>query len=145
MSYIKYRWKLRKLLRLQEKTQNSYKKNIKKAHKENKSHDDIEEIRSMAYSEYLMLKEEIDEYVTNYLTSVASKLMIPKPDLKDDSMWYNDQYTSRRKLLTENGISLIRSNIRNEKKESINLFLPIIAAITGMIGAITGLLAIILK
>ncbi len=70
--------------------------------------------------------------------------MLPIPDHGDENLWKRCQYSNRSNL-TEKGIAELRATIRREQKETREIYLPWIAGLIGLVGAITGLLAIILR
>lgn len=89
-------------------------------------------------------QEDISSLVTQALLRKARKLMLPTPELGDENMWKRCQYFNR-SILTEKGIAELRGTIRREQKETREIYLPWITALAGLVGIITGLVAIILK
>lgn len=86
--------------------------------------------------------EEIAWLVTSYLLSKANKRFLPYPSYREgEDPWERGHFTGKR-YLTEKGISELRSRIRKEDRERFDLFLKIAAGLTGVIGALTGLIAI---
>lgn len=108
------------------------------------------------FSEYLfeqqMLEEEIDEVLTRNMIGSARKLRVMVPPYpeglehgEEAEHWRRGQYTDRY-LLTEKGYAVVRDAIREERKARQELnshWVTWIAAATGLIGAITGLVAVL--
>jgi len=142
---IKYQWKRNRLLAKQARTGRQFNLEIEKAHKNGEARDKIESRRADAYFEYSYAQEQIDELVTNHMIAIAKKLMIEQPEYSDDSMWAEARYVGRNKILSEKGIAKLRSDIRKERNERVNLWIPWITTIIGLVGALTGLMAILMK
>ena len=59
--------------------------------------------------------------------------MLPIPDYSDEDLWEHSGF-SNRLVLTEKGIFDLKGKIRSDQKENLQLYLPWVAAITGVIG-----------
>ena len=102
--------------------------------------------------ELRMDEEEEDEEVTKHLIKQAQRLRVPIPriqneDGSDSDFWYEGTLSFRRKLTTK-GLGLLREDIRKELKarhESKAVWLPWLSALTGLVGSITGLVALLSK
>ena len=142
---LKYYWRLKKLYKKQEITKKVYDNLIKKAKKEGKKGNEIQRLYSEAGSEYFLIQDQIDILITSYLKSEANKLILPIPEDDDIKMWKEAPDMCPYKVLSEKGVTELRSAIRRERKERREAHISWIAIIIGLIGAITGLLAVILK
>jgi hypothetical protein len=85
---------------------------------------------------------------TDYLRSEAHRLVVPMPDQTDDTVWRRASPEGKPEFeyLTAKGINDLRAAIRAEKKvrrEYWLMWLPMVVAFTGLIGAATGLAAIL--
>jgi hypothetical protein len=143
--YLKYRAKLAKLFSQKEAIRNSYADDIRKAQKAKKSQDDIKSLESSSYFEESMVDEEISLLATDYLIGKATRRFVPIPSRETEGMWNQCNNISDRYILTRQGISELRSSLRKEQKEKIELVVMILAVLTGIIGAVTGLVAVIMK
>lgn len=102
--------------------------------------------------EIQIYEEEADLELTRYLIRQARRLHVPLPRYKNDDgseseHWYEGSLTRCRTLTTE-GVARLRDDIRREKKvrhESKAVWIPWLSAITGAIGAATGLVALLIK
>jgi 5-formyltetrahydrofolate cyclo-ligase len=144
LDYPKFKLKLNNIYKKQRKHIKEYQDIINKARKEKQTAEQIEILKSEDYFGYREYEEEINLLITRNLLRKANKLMIPIPRHSDEEMWERCQYDSSY-FLTRKGMSELRALIRQEKRENMALYLPWITALIGIIGAITGLMAVILK
>ncbi len=142
---MKYRWQLCRPYRAMAKNRKIYSKKIEEAKKIDKGSEKIRQLQFLEHDEDSMYREDIDHLTTTFLTRKARRLMLPIPDLSDDQLWESYQWGGGYRKLTEKGISELRSTIRTEGKERRDAYLPMITALTGLVGVITGLLAVILN
>jgi len=136
---IKYRWKLYELNKQYENVTEKYKQ-LKKDVKG----DEYAMLHTEEGSEVVPLLEEMDALKTRRFCQIADNLMVPLPDSKDESLW-SDRYYGKGKNLTINGIWELKKFIRQEKRERREGFMVWLAALTGIIGIITGLVAVVLR
>lgn len=107
--------------------------------------------------EYLVIDNYIDDVSayeprlkflkTNQLLRKATKLGIDVPAKNTD--WFSDTYSvhvdSHYRVLTELGEAKVRNLIRKQKREDMEWWLKVIGALTGLIGVLIGLVAILKK
>lgn len=141
---LKYRLLLNRVFAKQERAQRDYGKRLLQAKKQKEKPDKIEMLLSDASLTYDEYQDEITSLVTQHLLRRAKKLLLPIPDYSHEDLWEHSGF-SNRLVLTEKGIFDLKSKIRSEEKENLQLYLPWVAAITGVIGALTGFFAIILR
>lgn len=134
--------KVRKQQKYSDALYKQFKKEELKAKEDNKSSQEIYEIGHMYSQEGETYELEIMELHTRYLYSKAQKLLLPIPDYNDESYWETPNFSNRRHL-TNKGIALLRSEIRKELHERRVGLLTWVAALTGLVGAVSGLVAII--
>lgn len=145
IDYIKFRWNLRLLRKKLNKDEKEYKNLINKARKDKKSRDDIEAINSEAAHFYYSNREEIQLLITKYYIELSDKLLIPLPDRSDKQMWEECNYVSTRKILTTEGLFKLRSTIRQNKKEQMEIYMPFFTLAVALVAALTGLFAVLTK
>jgi hypothetical protein len=136
---IKYRWKLRKLEKELSKIGDNFAKREKGLIGE--------ELERVEYDEWFELEpiyEEIVALKTKRFCQIANRLMVPLPDHSDKEFW---KYRSdeRTLILTDKGFWELKKFIRQEKRERREGFVVWLAALTGIIGAITGLAAVLTR
>ncbi len=134
---IKYRWELRKL----EKEYNRIDKRFKKD-KKGLSGEQLEILRGEVSSEIWPVYEKIEALKTRRFCQIANRLMIPLPESKDKELWKDLHYVQGR-ALTDKGFWELKKFIRQEKRERREGFVVWLAALTGIIGATTGLAAVL--
>jgi len=110
---------------------------LKLAKKEKKSPDEIETLKYGLMVDIELIEDEINQLVTAHLLEKARQLFLPtSADLRQGNM--TGLY-----YLTPNGIMTLRNRIREETAARRKAFLEWTSPIVGIIGATTGLLAVI--
>ncbi len=125
-----------------DKTRKFYDTEIRKAKKEKRSPDKIDELVSEMFVEEELLEEEVKLLVTHHWVRKAEKLFLPVPSLGEDHMWEKGNLISRW-YLTNKGITTLRNLIREEIAARHKVFLEWANPLIGIIGAITGLLGVL--
>lgn len=136
---IKYRWELQKL----DKEYNRIEKNFEK-HKKGLSGEQLELLRAEVSSEIWPVFEKIDALKTRRFRQITNRLMVPLPESKDKELWKDLHYVGER-ALTDKGFWELKKLIRQEKRERREGFVVWLAALTGIIGALTGLAAVLMR
>jgi hypothetical protein len=88
-----------------------------------------------------VLRYRVRTAISDYLIAEADRLMIPLPDKDDQKIWENAE---RYPVLTRQGINEVRTAIRAERKAQMELFVMWMPTVIGIIGALTGLAAVVL-
>lgn len=136
---IKYRWELRKLENECNKIAEPYEK-LRKG----MSNQELEELRFEIGSELTPVSEKINALKTRRFRQIANRLMVPLPESKDKELWEYLPYIGGR-ALTDKGFWELKKFIRQEKRERREGFVVWLAASTGIIGALTGLAAVLMR
>lgn len=142
MNELSYRWNLRKLHRQRSRTVGVYKCMQEEARKEKKSREDIEILISGEMFEVDMIDDEIETLESRYLIESARKLVLPIPAFDKDSDTWDESKITRRFRLSKKAMVEIRSLVRKERKERREGMMLWLAALIGLIGALSGLLAV---
>jgi hypothetical protein len=142
IDYIKYRLELVKLFKEKKSIGDLYAKEIHKSQKQAKHREEIELIEAEFSFERRWIDENISLLVTDFLLRRADRRFVPVPSRDDAGMWEQCDLVNNRYTLTSAGISKLQTSLRLENKERNEIVLKILAAITGIIGAVTGLLAV---
>lgn len=127
----------------------SYVNDIAEARKLNDKHK-VESLEGSHRFEIELHEEDEDAYITKKLLRKARRLRVPIPHLYSEGSslsdhWYEGRNTGRMYLTTK-GIAALREEVRHELKarhESRSAWIVWLSALTGVIGAITGLVAVI--
>jgi len=142
MNYFSYKKALIRLNRNRDTESKALSKSIEEA----KRTGGLEKAREVYQSESFeldMINEEIAVLKTRYLRYRAEKKSLPIPQMNDkDGLWETGHYTGRW-YLTNKGITELLSLIRKDRKERMEIFSYWVAILFGLIGAITGLIAVI--
>jgi len=127
----------------------AYTKNILAA-RQLKDEEKVESLERDHRFELDLHDEEEDAHLTRTLLGQARRLHVPVPhryndDKTESEHWYEGPYTGRW-YLTSRGIAALREEIRREVKarhEGRAQWVVWLSALTGVIGAITGLVALL--
>jgi hypothetical protein len=133
---------------------NAYQREIDLARIE-KNYKKANELKADLRHELEMHDDEEDSILTTTLLAEARKLRVPVPshshdeneDMIEDINWRYSRHFGDW-LLMPNGIEFVREAIRKERRarhEMRAAWLPWLAALTGLVGTITGLLAVVLQ
>lgn len=141
IEYIKYRYRLAKLLRDRRAVTKKYEPLLAKE----KSGDDMTDIMYEEHTELVIVDDQIHRLVTNWLWEQAKKSMIPIPSHDEEGMWEETESRPGTYHLSVKGVGTLRAALRKENKERWETLVVWVAPITGLVGALTGLLAIIMK
>jgi hypothetical protein len=129
----------------------AYAKDINIARKAKLS-EEVHSLEDQRRFEIAMHDEEEDEYVTKQLLSKARQLRVPVPhrynqDSKASEHWYQGHYMGGWNL-TRHGVTALRDEIRREAKARHELrsqWIVWLSCLTGLTGAITGLVALLMS
>jgi hypothetical protein len=144
MNFLSYRIKLFKYSRESEQIRKSYLKDLDVAKKKG-DREEIQSLLSALQYEQSEPEDKIKLLKTHYLISIADKLSLPTPPITEkDERWEKGDFLDRY-VLTNKGITELRGLIRQENKEKHEIILRWIPIIIGLIGAITGLVAVLKK
>ena len=103
---------------------------------------ELQELHADESSEVSPLLEDIEVLKTRRFVKIADRLMVPLPDRNDEELW-EDSTCGTTKVLTAKGYWELKTLIRQDKRERSQLALMWLAALTGIIGVTTGLLAVL--
>jgi hypothetical protein len=139
--------KLRKLLKNKRAEEAHTDKLVRRAKKNNASDDDINEL----YDELFQLTDYYEDQIATeesvYLITEAADYRVPVPAYDPNSPWWEQAKHSMRWRLNEAGRVNLLAAIRREQRdrwEARSRLLPFIGAITGLLGVVVGILALVL-
>jgi hypothetical protein len=142
IGYLRFRWGLWRAQKRLRWASKAYVDDIRGARAKQSGWQEIEKIKGMQVAEEELIQEEIRSLQTRRLLSAAQKLLVPYPD----EGWVEGKTVNR--YLTVTGMNDFRARIRAEKKarwELVVMWMPAVAGITGLVGAVTGLVAVLWK
>jgi hypothetical protein len=135
---------IRKKQKELDKATKYYDARMKQAKRASKTPSEIQELGDEAYGEIYPLEEEVKIATSRDWERRAAKLLLPVPSRDEDGMWQNSDVFEYAWYLTPLGITKVRNLIREELSARRKAFLEMVTPLTGIIGAATGLVAVIL-
>jgi hypothetical protein len=143
INYLGMRWRIWWLHREQRSLEKFYGKKLDAVREAKGSADDRASVESTHRWEDEMVTDKIYREHTVYLTKLAQTLMVPTPKWGSDRWEDSSQMGFR--YLNREGLKELRTAIRAERKESREMWVPLVAGSTGVLGALTGLVAVFVK
>ena len=140
---LRFRYHLLRIELVQNKTKRSYDRDLKKAKLEKASPERIRSIQDEDEHEWRFAEDEKNELVSRYLLEHAYKHSLPIPGIGSVESWEESKTTGVR-LLTAKAQREMRLAIRAERKDRSENTRLWLTRLTGLIGAITGLVALLL-
>jgi hypothetical protein len=144
IGYLQMQYRILRLQWQQGSLARHYRKEIKEARESMAPRDSVSELEQRHQFEELGVIDDIHREHTKYLMGLAQRLMVPTPDIKDGEKWERSS-TNGYYILKREGIKELRSAIRAERKEQREMYLPFMATAIGIIGSLTGLVAVFIK
>jgi hypothetical protein len=141
---LRYEWRLRQLQRGKRRLVTNYAKQRLALPKGIERAAAREKINSDERIDLEEANEEISFVTTSHLVQEAQRLIVPIPPRDNGEYWYIDN-TFGHSHLTTAGVIKLRSDIRAERKARRELPMSLLPMLIGVIGALTGLLSIVLK
>lgn len=111
---------------------------------ESPTYEDKEQLHFEYRMEEELVEDELMVLVSSYWISVAHRLLIPIPKYETEGDTWERARSTGRYYLTRPALAELRTAIRKEQKERHEVWLLWLAALTGLIGALTGLVAVAL-
>jgi len=141
-----FRWRLWKLDRAYNRLDNKLAAEEAGAKLKGASQEELVDLHNERGDRFFQYDVERKALITRHLAGQANRYFVPWPSIEKGSpYWEESYYSAGSHVLTEEGIKKVRTEIREEKRARRESAVAWIAIITGLIGALTGLMAIILK
>jgi hypothetical protein len=105
--------------------------------------DELNSIGSELSFETGLIEDDIAVLESRYLLAEAERLLVPRPKFIDGETYVRSEHTEKYHLTPETMVKL-RRVVREERSARSHLALTWVAALTGVVGALTGLAAILL-
>ncbi len=140
-----YHKKRTELLNQEKKIYKFSSKEIKKAREANKPLIEIQGIEHLEMDQIEMIREEIRTLETRYYRMKTLEKSLPFPKYDEEEKWDRCRRTSEERVLSDIGITSVRTAIRKEWKEKYEPFFTLMMLGIGLIGALIGLVAVINK
>jgi hypothetical protein len=146
IAWAKYQYRLWRLERAKRETVKTYSKHYRAS--EGEDYQARFDVLNEEQERLNRIDDEIAETISFYLVSKAEKLNLPAPDYFDEGAWVTSRRTGLRRL-NEKALAEFQSAVRMEQKERLQLWElrakvvgGALTGLTGVIGALIGLIAI---
>lgn len=139
--HASFRWKLWRIEASQSRTVKAYEAATAKAKAEGKTAAELEAISQDEYHEWRFGEDEKADLRSRYLLHQANRLLLPIP--MDGAAWESTQLS--RRCLTRAAQRELLVAIRSEQKDRSEIARLWLVGATGLIGALTGLVALLLR
>ena len=140
LAYFKYRWKLRNHLKELDEIESRFQPRLDQAQGDSK---ETQCIINEKTKEIIIVRDLILRLGTDYLYKKAAKKLLPTPF--DDKFWEDSFAIPCTKHLNEEGLLELRKTLREERHARSQSIVVWVSAFTGLIGAATGLAAVLLS
>lgn len=130
--------------RHQEKAVRQYFAGLMAEAKDRGAKDEVQSLRSQMAFELHVLDDTKEAAFTERLLRQAARLRVPVP--LGTSQYWRESDADRARVLTREGIQQLRAEIRKEQRwrgERRSQWVVWITALTGLVGALTGMLAVL--
>jgi hypothetical protein len=142
---ITHAWRIRKFNREKRRIQQFYKAALVEARKAGKSQLELDRLFFEERMQVQIVDAEIRHAVTQRLIQLADRYLIPHPEFRSEGGDWVQSSASGQWHLTAEAISALRAAIRQERKERSESWRMWLAACTGLVGTLIGLVSLLLK
>lgn len=140
---VRFNWRIRKMRKRAQEAEKALRARIDVALAE-KNHELERELVGELLLEQEFSDIEIKDMMSRHLRDKAERLLLPWPQRKqDDPDWEESRVDGHYRLTTE-ALAKLRAEIRREHKERTEQVFMWLAMLTGVIGAFTGFIAVLL-
>jgi hypothetical protein len=145
LSWVKFRWQQHKIERWMDRISSAHKEAEQKARAQSATADEIHDLGHQYDLEHLLADDEMIRLTSSYYLRLANRMLIPLPEFKTEGGAWVESVPTGRYHLTPQALHDLRATIRAEKKARREELTAWLAMIIGVIGALSGLIAIIKK
>jgi hypothetical protein len=144
IEWLKYQYELWKLDRKERQVSRRYGPKIAEAGRQNKQGELLGWVDEHK-RELELVEDERYLLAHTYWVRLADKRLLPRPrfDGEYGSTWVESKRWPGNVYLSREGISEVRAMIRKDTKERHELMLPWLSLLIGLVGALTGFIAVI--
>jgi hypothetical protein len=144
IGWLGYHYHLYRIQRKRRRIRRTHAKEWAKAKAENKSESELGALTVITIHENESIDDEIADLLSHYLFSLGEQYRIPLPPPDIDNInWQMSKYTGTYRL-TNDAILKLRVALRTEQKDRSEIPLRWLTGLTGLIGVLIGLAAVIL-
>jgi hypothetical protein len=141
--WVAYRFRLRRLIRARRQVNRWF---ADPAHRHRVQHGGADLELHQKHEAFQRIEDEIAALQTDRLLVLADEYLIPRPlgALEPNETWMQAR-TSDQYLLSPAAIAELRASIRKEQRERSELVFRWLTGLTGVVGALIGLAALLMK
>lgn len=137
---LAFRWRLRRLLKRQNRIRKLYQPDLARARKE-KDREREQSLAGEMFFETDLVENELAKLQHTYLTTQASRLLIPLPEFKlTDGKWRELPHIGGY-ALTADALFHLAREVRQERRERVELAFLWPSALVGLVGGVAGLVS----
>ncbi len=141
VQYFEERRQIYRLSRELASTRRFYERHITEARKRRAPRAEIEQLYDEMRLQTEVTDLELDRLITIRLRRVADRLLLTLPKYEDKEVWEKENPLNYL-ILTHEGMKSVRRSIRQARREAAEYFLKWVVPMIGIIGALTGLIAV---
>lgn len=141
INYLKDKIEIYKANQNIRKVDRHYSPILASAEKAKRDRQECEDIAAEWYYTTREYKDQIERVLSRMLIRKAERLNVPTPDYDCEDMWVGKE----REYLNGKGRRVVGKAIRMEIKERLEVWIPLVTAVTGLLGVVIGLIAIFKK
>ena len=146
IAWARFRLEQHRIHRWMDKISHAGKEAEEKARARGATAEELYELGHNSHFEHRLADDELIRLTSNYYVRLANRMLIPVPEFKTEGgAWLESQERPGLYHLTPEALHDLRAAIRAEKKARREEWTIWLAGLTGLIGAISGLVAIIKK
>ena len=146
IGWAKFRWEQLKIERWMDKISRAHTEAEEKARARGATAQELYDLGHEHHFEHRLAEDEMIRLTSSYYVRLANRMLIPIPEFKTEGgAWTESQQRPGLYHLTPQALHDLRATIRAERKARREEWTIWLAGFTGVIGAISGLIAIIKK
>lgn len=140
--WFRYQKELFTAQRRHKKLSGEFDRQFRKARQDKWDKSQLDSLDWERRSELGFIEDQIEKLVSGALIAEAHRLMLPIPEYQEDGEFWERSHWTGGIFLTRKGMVDLRASIRAERAARRDGALTWFAALTGIVGAITGLVAV---
>ena len=143
LNALQYNFKLQQLQRSKRRVRKKYKEIYEQANRQKKSRDELEKLRYDERFDLEWIDDDIWRLQMQHISQQADKYLLPVPKFDQDSGEWIESDITRGWRLSPAALAKLRTEIRQERKGRREHWQSWLTLLTGFVGALIGLLAML--
>lgn len=142
MFWIQWQWKLRRLQRERQAVTRDFCKKHEEARKQKKSREERAGIQMDELHWLNEIDDQMEYLASSFLLEATQRLFLPIPEYSPENGAWEQLRSTGQHVLTRDAMAKLRSAIRQEKRDRREGAIAWMTALAGVIGMLTGLIAV---